>query len=283
MMRRLVVPVSLLAAAFTWQGLAQADPLQIFQPTHVRAISVTPADVRALRGLPPLEAFGTLRGTRSPGVEELASAQDAAQQTGYALRLPKALPSAIPNDARYEVTQRAHTTFTFSAAKAAAWAKQQHVALRPLPPRLDGATYTATLAPVAIVTYGTPPRNRHAERGVRRGNFLAVVQAPLPAIGTNGPPLSVLRDWFTQQPGIPRDLAAQVRAIGDPAQTLPIPVRFDKQTATTVHVDGVDGLAIGDETGIGAAVVWTKAGKLYAVGGTLTQSAALAIANDLTP
>ena len=37
---------------------AHADPLSVFQPTAVRAISVTPADVKALRGLPPLEAFG---------------------------------------------------------------------------------------------------------------------------------------------------------------------------------------------------------------------------------
>jgi hypothetical protein len=43
----------------------------------------------------------------------------------------------------------------------------------------------------------------------------------------------------------------------------------------------VQGLAIGDETGIGSAIVWTKGGTLYAVGGTLAQSAVLAIANDL--
>lgn len=283
MLRRFIAPASLIAVILAGMAAAHADPLSVFAPKQVRAVSITAADVRALRGLPPLDAFGTIRGTRSPGVEEVASVADAAREAGYELRLPHALPAAIPREARYEVTQHAHTTFTFSAAKAAAWAKQQRVALAPLPARLDGATYSATLAPVTIVTYGTPPRDRTSPRAARRGSFLTVVQGPVPTIGTSGPPLSALTDWFAQQPGIPQHLAAQVRAIGDPAQTLPVPVRFDRQTATPVRVDGVDGLAIGDETGIGSAIVWTKGGKLYAVGGTLAQSAVLAIANDLSP
>ncbi len=116
---------------------------------------------------------------------------------------------------------------------------------------------------------------------MRRGTFLAVVQAPVPTVTSSGATLQTLADWFAAQPGVPKHLVAQIKAIGDPTQTLPIPVRFDKQTATKVTVDGVQGLAIGDETGIGSAVVWTKDGKLYAVGGTLTQSQVLALADSL--
>lgn len=270
-----------LAAAAALPLAVRADPLSVFQPRAVKAIAITPADERALRALPPLEAFGTLRGTRSPGLDEVGSASEAAQEAGHPLRLPAAIPANLAGRAHYEVTQRARTSFTFSAAKAAAWATAHKVALQPPPAGLDGATYTATLAPVAIVTYGTPPRGRRADRGVRRGEFLAVVQAPVPTVRAQGAPLSALSGWFARQPGLPPGLAAQVRAIGDPTQTLPIPVRFDKQSAAQVQVDGVRGLAIGDETGIGSAVVWTKGGTLYAVGGTLAQSALLAIANDL--
>ena len=270
-----------LAATLAAGTAAAADPLSIFAPTQIRAISVTPADARALRALPPLEAFGTLLGTRSPGLDEVASAHEAAATAGYALRLPSTVPSGLPRDVHYDVTQRAHTTFTFSETKAAAWARAHHVALHALPAKLNGTTYSATLAPVAIVTYGTMPRGRREDRGVRRGAFMAVVQTPLPTVTSNGASLETLAEWFSQQPGVPPHLAAQVRAIGDPAQTLPVPVRFDKQSATQVDVDGVRGLAIGDETGIGSAVVWTKNGKLYAVGGTLAQSALLAVANDL--
>jgi hypothetical protein len=277
---RPILPLGL-AAALVLPLAAHADPLSVFQPTQVRAISVTPADAQGLRALPPLEAFGTVRGTRSPGLDEVASASEAAQDAGFALRLPGNVPAALARDVHYEVTQRARTSFTFDQAKAAAWARRNKVALHTLPYGLDGTTYTATLQPVAIVTYGTAPKSHKRERGARRGSFLAVVQAPVPTVTSSGATLQTLADWFSAQPGVSKHLVAQIKAIGDPTQTLPIPVRFDKQTAAKITVDGVQGLAIGDETGIGSAIVWTKDGKLYAVGGTLTQSQVLTLADSL--
>jgi hypothetical protein len=265
---------------FTGAAVANADPLSIFQPTHVQAIAVTPADARGLQALPELESFGTLRGTRSPGLVEVASAREASRDAGFFLRLPANVPSSLAASVRYEVSQPARTAFTFDAAKAAAWARAHNVALLPVPAGLGGATYVGTLLPVALVTYGTPPAH-NSSHGLRHGNFLAVMQAPLPTIVSNGASLQTLAQWFSAQAGVPPHLAAEVRAIGDPTQTLPIPIRFDRQSATNVYVDGVQGLAIGDETGIGSAIVWTKAGKIYALGGTLTQSQALAFADTL--
>jgi hypothetical protein len=277
---RLVV-LLVAGAAALGPAAAHADPLSVFQPRVVRAISVTPAEMKALRGLPPLEAFGTVRGTRTPGVEEVASATDARAGTGFALRLPANIDPPLRKSVRYQVTTRVRTSFTFSAAKAAAWASAHKVALQPIPAGLDGTTYTATIDPLALVTYGVAPNGPRHARGMPRGSFVAVMQARVPSISSTGATVETLAQWFSMQPGIPPRLAAQVRAIGDPTQTLPIPVRFDKQTAADVTVDGVKGLAIGDETGIGSAIVWMKDGKVYAVGGTLTQSGALALANDL--
>jgi hypothetical protein len=281
---RPMIPLAL-AAALALPLVAHADPLSVFQPVRVRPISVTQADFRALRALPPLEAFGTVRGTRVPGVDEVGSASEAAQEAGYEVRLPSGIPASLGKDVRYQVTQRAQTSFTFDRAKAAAWARDHQVTLAPVPPALNGATFTATLDPITMVTYG-PQRvaqksTRTPRGGPRRAQFLTVVQAPLPTVTTSGTTLQTLVDWFASQPGIPPHLIAQIKAIGDPTQTLPIPIRFDQQTAAKVTVDGVQGLAIGDETGIGSAVVWTRDGKLYAVGGTLTQTQALALADRL--
>jgi hypothetical protein len=270
-----------LAAAAALPLAANGDPLSLFQPTQIRAVSVSPADMKAVRSLPPLEAFGIVRGTRIPGVDEVASASEAAQDAGYALRLPPSVPASVGKDVHYEVTQRARTSFTFSQTKAAEWAREHKVALRPLPSGLNGATYTATVLPIALVTYGTMPKGRNVHRGPRRDLFLAIVQAPLPTVTSSGASLQTLTDWFASQPGIPPRLLAQIKALGDPAQTLPIPVRFNEQTASKIDVDGAQGLAIGDETGIGSAIVWTKDGKLYAVAGTLPQSTILALANTL--
>lgn len=268
------------AAAVALAPAASADPLSVFQPAQVRAVSVSPADVRAIRALPPLEAFGTVHGTRVPGVDELGSAAEASQDAGYALRLPAALPGSLAHEAHYQVTQRARTSFTFSQAKAAAWAREHKVALGPLPSGLNGATYTVTLRPITVVTYGALPAARSAHH-VHTAPFVTVVQAPVPTVGSTGAPLRALTDWFAAQPGISKRLVAQIEALGDPAQALPIPVRFNEQTASKIAVDGVQGLAIGDETGIGTAIVWTKGGRLYAVAGSFPQSDVLALANDL--
>jgi hypothetical protein len=276
-----IVPVALAAALVLLVAAATADPLSVFQPAQVRAISVTPADAKALHAFPPLEAFGTVRGTRIPGIDEVASASEAAQDAGYALRLPADVPASVGKEAHYQVTQRARTSFTFEQAKATTWARDHKVALHPLPAGLDGATYTATLQPVTLITYGDAPRTHRSEHGARRLTFLAIVQAPVPTVTSSGASLQTLAGWFAAQPGVPPHLVAQIKAIGDPTQTLPIPINFDKQTAAKIDVDGVQGLAIGDETGIGSVIVWTKDGKLYAVGGTLPQSTVLALANSL--
>jgi len=277
-----------LAAVLAAPLVARADPLSVFQPPRVRAIAVTPLDIDALRALPPLSTFGTLRGTVSPAVDRVGSRADAAREAGFALRLPSGVPAALASRVEYAVTGPARTTFTFEAAKARAWARSRGVAPAPLPPGLDGARYTVTLRPVVLVTYGSRPRRAvgphrrsSAERGARLGDFFSVMQGPVPTVAARGASLETLVRWFAAQPGVPPRLAAEVRAIGDPTQTLPIPVRFDKQTASRVRVDGVEGLVIGDETGIGSAVVWTKGGRIYAAGGTLPQSRVLALADTL--
>jgi hypothetical protein len=48
-----------------------------------------------------------------------------------------------------------------------------------------------------------------------------------------------------------------------------------------VQVQGVDGVALGDNTGVGAAVVWIKS-DVFFVGGSLKQSDILSIANGLS-
>ncbi|MFN2460127.1 MAG: hypothetical protein ABR591_05520 [Candidatus Velthaea sp.] len=250
--------------------------LDVFQPKTVKAITVTPGDEKALRALPPLDAFGTVRGTRSPGIAELGSAAEVAANARFRPRVPADVPAEIKNTVRYSVSAPVNSTFTFSAAKTKAWAAREHVALRPMPRTLDGTVVRAMVAPVAIIAYGAGPAHQH-----RPGVGLTIVEAPVPRITTSGASLHDITAYLLAQPGIPADVAAQIRAIGDPDQTLPIPIRFDKQTATSVAVDGTRGLVIGDQTGIGSAVVWQKNGMFYAVGGTFAQDRILAIADSL--
>jgi hypothetical protein len=110
---------------------------------------------------------------------------------------------------------------------------------------------------------------------------LVVVQMPVPRVSSTGVSVARLASFMLSQPGIPPHVAAAFGALGDLSTTLPLPIPVDKAYAQPVFVDGVRGLGIGDDTGIGAAVVWQKNGMLYGVFATRTAHDVLAIANSL--
>jgi hypothetical protein len=91
-----------------------------------------------------------------------------------------------------------------------------------------------------------------------------------------------LEDYILAQPGLSPELRAAVNAIGDPSTTLPIPVPVEFATSSNVQIQGVRGVALGDNTGVGAGVIWVKNGVVYGVLGSVKQSDAIDIANHLT-
>jgi hypothetical protein len=48
-----------------------------------------------------------------------------------------------------------------------------------------------------------------------------------------------------------------------------------------VRIAGVDGLAVGDSTGIGSIVIWQRDGIVHAVAGALTEDEVLSVADSL--
>jgi hypothetical protein len=59
-----------------------------------------------------------------------------------------------------------------------------------------------------------------------------------------------------------------------------VPVQY--ATSSKVTVQHVQGVALGDNTGLGAAVIWIKDSNVFFVGGALKQDEILSIANQLT-
>ena len=91
-----------------------------------------------------------------------------------------------------------------------------------------------------------------------------------------------LEDYLVSIPGVSAQLRAAINAIGDPSTTLPIPVPVEYATSSKVTVQNVDGIALGDNTGVGSGVIWVKNGVVYGVVGSVKLSDALDIANHLT-
>ncbi len=110
---------------------------------------------------------------------------------------------------------------------------------------------------------------------------LVVVQMPVPHIASTGVSVQRIFSYMLSAPDVPPRVAAAFGALGDMSTTLPIPVPIDKAFTQPVLVDGVTGVGIGDDTGLGAAVIWQKNGMLYAVFATQPAQTVLAIANSL--
>ncbi|MDE2483324.1 MAG: hypothetical protein KGN02_14190 [bacterium] len=217
-----------------------------------------------------LSDFGTLRAPNMH-VSAIPEWRDVDAAAGYHVLVPSYLPAHLPPSSGYRIAGATTNTFTFSARKARdAEARLGH-RLPPVPRDLDGSTVSAQMGTIAERFWGA----------AKDEPTLAVMQMPAPIVRSNGATLAQLERYLLGMPGISPELAVQIRAIGNPASTLPVPFRADKQSVQHVNVNGAPGIAIGDETGVGAAVMWQTHGMLHVVGGALPESEVLKVADGL--
>ncbi|MDQ2817906.1 MAG: hypothetical protein M3T49_06810 [Candidatus Eremiobacteraeota bacterium] len=278
--------VLVLALALTPLGTLAQSFLTIFQPQHFVGIAVSPQDMRDLQTFTALENYGTMRELARPRDEAVPDALTAARVSRLELRLPAVLSPDVPKDAHYRVMTQGSALFSFSAAEARVSALRGHRPLRPMPARLDGATLQLVLGPAVVISYGerngdANTRGNHSSNGEAIMPGLVIAQGLIPRLGSTGVTVRDIVAYLTAQPGVPARLARQIEAIRDPSTTLPIPIPIDRASAMQVPVQGVAGLAIGDNTRVGSGVMWQNNGMVYAVAGRLPLAEILAIADSL--
>jgi hypothetical protein len=252
--------------------------LTIFQPQQFEPIRVSRADLQNLRLLPQANDVGVQRVVLKPKRSPYASIASAQQHASFTLLKPSVLPHGFGTVHSFFVSSPGEMTFTFSAAKARAFEKRSHKALPPMPAGLDGTTVRLQTGQIFHGHYeATPPAGK---RAARTASF-ELVEMRAPRVTSTGVSLNTLERYLLSMPNVSPDLASQIRALGDVESTLPVPVMIDKQTARSVSVHGSGGLAIGDNTGLGAGVVWQKNGIIYVVAGPLSMDEVTSIADGL--
>ncbi|HEX6061169.1 MAG TPA: hypothetical protein VF001_03800 [Candidatus Limnocylindria bacterium] len=256
--------VVIVATTLAMTGVADSI-LQIFEAKQFAAVTVTTTDLQTLG---ELSQFGTLTWSAKPNPHEVATLAAATAETGLPA-VSVTVPASVSTAVHYGVVPRTTATFVFNASLASASAAAIGRTAPPMPAKLDGSTLLFTGGPALLVTYGT-------ENG---GLFVGVAMAPTAA--SDGASVSEIQAYLLSQPSVSPALAAQIRAIGDPATTLPIPIPVGQAAAKNVSVHGVTGLFIGDSTGLGSGVLWQQNGLVYVVGGTLTEAQTIAVANSL--
>ena len=258
-------------------GVAQ-DALNFFHPTTVQPVTVSVADLQSLSGL---SEYGTFAWSKQPAPQLVTSAAEAATVSGLHVPVVATLPAGVSTTVTYAAMPAAVGVFTFDAAKAAAAAAKAGKALPKMPSGMDGSKLTVTVGPAVVVIYGNLNAGTATDTSKINLPQLVIGAATAPVVTSSGVTTQELEDYLLAQPGVSPKLAAAIRAIKDPSSTLPIPIPVEYATSTPVRVQGVDGVALGDNTGIGAAVIWIKSNTVYGVAGTLKQSEILDVANHL--
>jgi len=273
--------VALVATLMTVSGLAETL-LTIFEPKQVVAVPITVTD---LSGAASFGAYGTLTWTEQPKPYDVPDIRTAAHDSGMTVLVPGNLPAGV-GAPHYGVMNKTTATFTFSADRTRQSAAAQQRTPPPMPANIDGSKLFITGGP-AVVAYYADSTNPTGATGVSGASPFAgmpkliVAQGKPPVVQSNGVTVEQLQSYLLAQPGISPQLAAQIRAIKDPSSTLPVPIPVDMATSKKVTVQGVEGIFVGDSTGLGSAVIWQKDGIVYGVAGTLTEQQVLAVANSL--
>jgi len=273
------------AVVFTPVGSYAEGILTIFTPKQVAAI---PVSQQELQSLPKLNNYGTFTMPTHANGKQVTSAAEASSLAGYSVLVPSSLPKNVPTPARYEYAPGQSASFTFSAQKAEATAAKQGKQIPAMPSNLNGSTLVVTTKPAVMTTYTNGTFDPKSAKSVdektlasQNAQILIIGQMPAPVVTSTGASASEIEQYLLAQPGISPDLAQAIRAIGDPTTTLPIPVPVDRAASHSVQVQGVTGLAVADQTGLGGGIIWEKNGFVYGVAGTYSESDLLSVANSL--
>ena len=250
-------------------GVAAAnDWLPIFQTQRVTPVQVSSTDLVAV---PDLSAYGDLQMTQEPDHEQVPDAATAKERTGLAVPEIAQLPAGVTGKPAYQVAGTVNATFTFSAAKAAQAASASGEVLPPPPPGLDGSSLKLEAGPGVAAVWSQPT-------GVPT---LLVARIGAPKVLSSGVPFETVRDYLLTLPGLPADLADQLRQLKADGGTLPLPVPADLVTSSTTDVHGTEATVLSSRNGLFAGVVWVKDGVMTGVAGSLSPAELLSVARDL--
>lgn len=269
-----IVGVALLA------GVIARDLSFSYTPSTVTPVPVTVADMEALS---QLGDYGNVTWTTKPQFQVATSAADASAVAG-GLHAPvvKTLPKGVSNNVTYIAMSQAVAIFTFDAAKASATVAANGKTLPALPKGMDGAQLTVTVGPAVGEVFGNLNRpSSTSDASQPQMPELVIGVSSAPTASSTQVTLQQMEKYLLSLPGVSHELKAAIKAIGNPGTTLPIPVPVQYATSTTVTVQGVQGVALGDNTGVGSAVIWVKNHEVFAVAGSIKQSDAIDIANNL--
>ena len=263
-----VAAVGVLALVTGASAAAAADWLQIFRTEQIEPVTLTQAD---LVQLPDLSAYGDLELVQEPAVREVTDVRAAEKATGLSVPRVVDLPRGVTGEPMIHVGGEARAVFTFSAEQAAEAAAEEGEELPPPPAGLDGNQFRLVAGPGVAQMWSST-------QGIPA---LVVGRAVAPTAYSSGVPFETARDYLLSLPGIPEDLAIQLRGYTHDATTLPLPVPASQVRTADAEVDGVPATVFTSRDATMAGAVWVDDGIVTVVAGSLSDDEVLSVARAL--
>ena len=268
-LRRPAVAALGVAVVLTGAGAAAAnDWLQIFRTKQIAPVTFSTSDLIAL---PDLTAYGDVVVTGKVDVNPVRDAAAATAETGLDVPEVTTLPRGVSGEPVYQAGREVSATFSFSAERAARAAAETGRTLPTPPPGLDGSQVRLVAGPGVAAVWRQPT-------GVPA---LFVGRAVAPKAFSSGVPFETVRDYLLSLPGLPENVATQLRTFTADGSTLPLPVPADRMTTSSTQVGGVPATVLASRDRLLAAVVWVKDGLVTVVAGSLDPGEVVSIAREL--
>jgi len=313
--RPLLRPVTVVTSALVLVGGATAAAatglVPIFEPESVAPVVIQAGDIASLHAL---SRFGRITGTSGLDLTPEGSASALASAAGFAVPTVTVPAGLVSGSASYWLVGPESAQLQISVMKAEQVAAKQGVTLPPAPPGVDGSVLQVATGAGALEVWGltlpggvgpgdglfgssssgsaSGPSGQSGPSGTAAGPAsggagtvvsdlpqLAVAEVQGPTVSSSGANLETLENYLLSQPGISPELAAQIRAIGDPSSTLPIPVPAGANSST-VELNGHVAVVL-DAESEGSAVIWAENGRLFAVLGQAGTSDLLDVARQI--
>ncbi len=250
-------------------GTAAANGwLPIFRTEQVAPVSLSSADLVAL---PDLSDYGDVVLTDEAELREVPDAAAAAAATGLDVPQVAALPAGVAGAPLVQVGDEVSATFTFDADRAARAAAEAGQDAPAVPPGLDGTEVRLVAGPGVAQVWESSSQVP----------ALVVGRAVAPSAFSSGASFEAVRDHLLTLPGLPPELAAQLRAFTADGSTLPLPVPAGEATATAAEVGGAPATVLVTPDRTMAAVLWVEDGVVTVVAGSLDAEELLVVAEGL--
>ena len=269
---------SLAAVGVVIVGVAAAATLTtVFAPTQVARVPVSQADVQELTQLMGLNTTTSFDGFRSPSGSEYAAFRHAELDVVGGRRAGR-----VPRGRRGG--DRARGDASDHAPERREWDRslrghaEGHCDDRLRRQRggsgLSGSSLVVSLGPAVAVSYS-------GATTIDDIGPLAILTVAQPIVTSTGATTNQIENFLLSQPGVPADVAAEIRLLGNLQTTLPIPTPPGASSEST-EIDGSPAVVLADNSNAASGAIWEDHNDVvHAVAGLLDKEDVLSVAQQI--